>query len=255
MNATGHMLVARIAWDKMTPAARAAVADLASDPNNPSTGIPTTEKDNDQFTGAVWMDDIKPAVKELHFVDTPFNGDGALPTGPSSVTFVTENIELLKSASASRDQKAEALRMTLHLMGDTHQPLHNCDNGDHGGNNFKLDGKNNLHGFWDTGGNQWNNLKRPLNQQSSQQLADMAAKVEQQFPEAALAEKVRDLNPADWSHEGWELAHTTVYEGVTPGKAPSPEYVARAQKTMNEEAALAGYRLASIVNSIFRQAA
>ena len=34
MNATGHMLVARIAWDKMTPAARAAVADLASDPNN-----------------------------------------------------------------------------------------------------------------------------------------------------------------------------------------------------------------------------
>jgi hypothetical protein len=60
---------------------------------------------------------------------------------------------------------------------------------------------------------------------------------------------------ADWSHEGWELAHTAVYDGVTPGMAPSPEYVARAQKTMNEEAALAGYRLASIVNSIFRQAA
>jgi nuclease S1 len=251
MNATGHMLVARIAWDKMTPAARSAVQDLASDPNNPSTGIPTTEKNSDQFTGAVWMDDIKPVDKELHFVSTPFKGDGTVPVGPSSVTFLNDNLALLKSPSASRDQKAEALRMTLHLMGDTHQPLHNCENGDRGGNNFKLDGRNNLHSFWDTGGNQWTNLKRPLNDQASAQLASMASKVEQECPEAELAAKVQDLNPADWSHEGWELSHTAVYEGVVQGKAPSPEYVARAQHTMNEEAALAGYRLASIVNSIF----
>jgi S1/P1 Nuclease len=50
--------------------------------------------------------------------------------------------------------KAEALKFVVHFVGDFHQPLHDEDNGDKGGNERHVifDGKSdNLHWVWDTG--------------------------------------------------------------------------------------------------------
>jgi hypothetical protein len=250
------MLVARIAWDKLTPSARAAVEDLASDPNNPGAGISTTDRDDDVFTASTWMDDIKGhSYRELHYVNTPLNGNGKIEAGENAVTFERQEIAVLKDPQATRDQKAEALRVVEHLAGDLHMPLHNCDNGDRGGNSFKLDGRKSLHGMWDSGGNQWGSIKRPLSPQGKEQLSELAAGAEKQFPEEDLAGQVKDLDPAHWSHEGWELARQDVYQGVTQGKAPSAAYTKRARKDMTRQAALAGYRLASILNSAFPESA
>lgn len=251
MNATGHMLVNRIAWDHLTPKAQKMVEDLTHNPNNPVTGKPTTAQDNDVFTAATWMDDIKPTNREMHFTDLPLDGDGKIPQGPNSYSFISAQIAILKDAKAATDHKAEALRNTMHLMGDTHQPLHNCTHDDHGGNGFPLDGKKNLHSFWDSGANQWNSIKRPLDAAGQAQLDKLAASIEKQYPMEKYTVQAQDLDPAHWIQEGWTMAKNDVYTDITPGQAPSPQYTERAQKDMNLEAALAGYRMANLLNGIF----
>lgn len=55
-------------------------------------------------------------------------------------------------AKADRACKAEALKFVVHFVGDMHQPLHDEDDGDKGGNarHVIFDGKpDNLHWIWD----------------------------------------------------------------------------------------------------------
>lgn len=251
MNATGHMVVARIAWNNLNPVARSTVERLNSVTENPGAGVPTSAQDNTVDTAATWMDDVRPAYKELHFVNTPVDGDGTLPPGENSVTFFQKNLTVLHDPNASEPQKAESLRCIEHLMGDTHQPLHDADNHDRGGNLFHLDGRNNLHELWDSGGNQWKNVQRPLTDAGRAQIAELAAKISAQFPETSVHAQAVDLSPEHWVHEGWEMARSDVYTGVTQGQAAPAAYVQRAQLDMNREAAVAGYRLANLLNGLY----
>jgi hypothetical protein len=252
MNAMGHMLVARVAWDNLTPTARAAVERLTSNPHNPGAGQDCTDEDNDAYTAAAWMDDVRPIYKELHFVNTPLDGDGTLPPGPNSISFLNQNLGVLRDPKASEDQKAEALRITEHLVGDLHMPLHNSDNNDHGGNSFKLSGHDSLHSFWDSGGKQWTNVKRPLTDAGRAQIDKMAAQLESQYPMDKYRIDATNLKPEDWSHEGWQMSKDDVYTDVTQGEAPSQAYTDRCRKDMNREAALGGYRLAGLLNDVFK---
>lgn len=247
----GHMLVARVAWDNLTPAARVAVERLSGNPQNPGAGKDCDERNSDIYTAAVWMDDARPAYKDLHYTNTPLEGDGQLLPGLNSVTFLNQNLSVLRDAQASEDEKAEALRITEHLVGDLHQPLHNADNHDHGGNDFKLNGRDNLHSFWDSGGKQWTNVKRPLNGPDKAQVERMAALLEKQYPMETHRIDATNLHPEDWAREGWELARSDVYVGVTQGETPGPEYTERARNDMSRAAALGGYRLAGLLNEIF----
>ena len=47
MNETGHMLVARIAWNHMVPAAQKALTALLADPHNPEMQQDTTAINGD----------------------------------------------------------------------------------------------------------------------------------------------------------------------------------------------------------------
>lgn len=247
MNATGHCLVARIAWDYLTPTARAAVTELVADPNNPTTGKPTSDQDNDVFNYTTYMDNIRPTLKDLHFVNVNINGNGDLPPGDNSITFEQKNTAILKDPNSSKDQKAEALRLDGHLVGDIHMPLHDADNNDHGGNGFKLNGKNNLHSLWDKGGGAWPNGV------SEAQLTKLATDIEHKYPMEFFGDRVKDLDPVHWAREGWVMAKQDVYVGVTQGQAASPEYIAKCTKDMEMQAALAGYRWATQLNVIFQK--
>ena len=253
MNATGHMLVTRIAWDEMTPSTRQAVELLTADPNNPITGKPTTELDNDVFTASTWMDDIKPSLRTRHYIDIPLNGNGAFPEGPNSLTYIKDRIRILKDPKASKDEKAEALRVTMHLVGDIHQPLHDCDNDDHGGNSFALNGQNELHQLWDSGGNQWKRIERPLQEKGREKLAELAAGIEKAYPLAEYRFRASDLNPDDWAREGYAIDKKDVYDGVHRYHAASESYLEKARQDMNLQAALGGYRLANLLNGIFEK--
>lgn len=267
MNETGHMVVARIAWDVMRPAARKEVLALVADPNNPLSNKPTTDENSDRYTAAAYMDDIRPALENLHFDNQYIEGDGS-PTGqaadtPNAVTFFNDNISILRDADKSQDDKAEALRYAFHLAGDLHQPLHCVDRvtpenpkGDRGGNRFPIDWsghmkRSNLHAYWDDAAGEFAFIERPLNKHGMAKLNALADNIEKQYPMARFGEKVKDLNPAHWAADGLQLAISDCYRGIEPAEKPSPEYKHKTINDMNEQAALAGYRLGTLLNDIF----
>lgn len=163
-NNFGHMAVAYVAYQQLTPQAKArvdALLQLNPDYQNWLTMIPENALPSDKqmmvfVIAATWPDAIKGEYqygddgtnrgntpdgasssqnmgyrdllrhKYWHFVDTPFTNDGtALPAIPTPNA--QERIALFRGVLASTsDDKLKSYDLTwlLHLVGDVHQPLH-----------------------------------------------------------------------------------------------------------------------------------
>ena len=187
--------------------------------------------------------------KYWHFIDTPFTQDGtALPAIPTPNA--QERIALFRTvlASTSADGlKSYDMTWLLHLVGDVHQPLHASTRvsstdpeGDAGGNLVKLDcSKCELHAFWDDLLGTQNNLKTVM-------------KAARKLPKAqpALAAK---LDEKDWIAESFTEAQQTVYAPpIAAGDGPftlTTQYKKNAGKLAKQRVALAGARLANLLNT------
>ncbi len=282
-NATGHRTIAEIAWDHMTPVARAravdlllhgpALADLAS--LRPTTGT-EAERDRALFlNAATWADLIRNRDQPWHAYNRPnwhyadFYWDVVdgqphdIPdTGPDSMN-AGERIVVFRAAIAdptvADTTKAVDLAWILHLVGDIHQPLH-CSSlvdaqnplprGDMGGNNFHLDGTNRLHWYWDS---ILDEAAPPLAGEDSIAYATrVARRIEDVHSLASLAGPAGSTDVAGWERQGLHLAQTVVYTGITSGEAPSAAYQAEALRTSEAQMALAGYRLATLLNEALK---
>lgn len=162
--AIGHMAVANVAYQKLSPAAKVRARDLLKlnpDYANWEKQIPTgtSAEDHDRMIfvmASVWADDIKgeqqysddgteggnvPAGdasaknvgysdllrhKYWHFVDVPFSPDHTpLPAVPAPNAQTQIAAFRAVLASAQPDElKSYDLVWLLHLVGDIHQPLH-----------------------------------------------------------------------------------------------------------------------------------
>ena len=160
----GHMTVAYVAYQKLTPAAKARARDLLKlnpDYANWEKQIPagTSAEDHDRMIfmiAAVWADDIKGESqysddgtdggntpggggsaqnvgysdllrhKYWHFIDTPFSPDQTpLPAVPAPNAQTQIAAFRAVLASTQPDElKSYDLVWLLHLVGDVHQPLH-----------------------------------------------------------------------------------------------------------------------------------
>jgi hypothetical protein len=54
----------------------------------------------------------------------------------------------------------------------------------------------------------------------------------------------------DWATEGWYLAQTNAYAGISPGDVPSSAYLTKVQNTARQRMAVAGQRLADLLNAL-----
>jgi hypothetical protein len=212
-----------------------------------------------------------------HYIDFPFDQDGV--SGPEPVTewdgkSDPENLfqalakarAELKSADTHLERKAIDLCWVEHLVGDIHQPLHSVSwyskefpNGDRGGNSVMIMGNDgvpiNLHAYWDDA------------EGLSLEPADIrksADRIEAAHSVDSLKGRVADLNVADWAKESFELAKTVVYVNGTiphvtrpqdPDSQPSPPalpagYADKALATADVRMALAGYRLAGVLEEV-----
>src|SRR5262249_25967709 len=136
----------------------------------------------------------------------------------------------------------------LHLVGDVHQPLH-ClarfsaasPEGDDGGNAVRLSSPANLHSFWDGVLGAGNAPSTAINSISSLPVAPTSS--------------ANALNVQHWIYEGFE-ARTTVYRSpIGPRNGPftlTDAYKARAKTLARKRIALAGARLAKILNDELR---
>ena len=58
------------------------------------------------------------------------------------------------------------------------------------------------------------------------------------------------MNVEHWADDSSDLAESVAYH-LSENSAPSSRYISKAQKTIKQQVALAGYRLASLLNSTF----
>ena len=70
--------------------------------------------------------------------------------------------------------------------------------------------------------------------------------------EGAGARVTASADVSGWAQEGLRLAQTVVYAGVSRGSAPSAAYEAEAVKVSEGRIALAGYRLAALLNEALK---
>lgn len=202
-----------------------------------------------------------------HFIDQPFSPDGSalVPAAtPNAATQIALFRETLASPTAGDDLKSYDLVWLLHLVGDVHQPLHCVSRydapdrqGDRGGNAVGIMGNTppavcddprycpfgpptQLHAFYDDilGAGY---AVGPV-EEAARHLPRPDAKLA-----AVLDEKV-------WIQEGLQLAQKAVYVppiGIGDGPfAITPDYQQAAVQLGEQRIALAGARLAKLLNDL-----
>jgi hypothetical protein len=272
--AGGHMMVASIAYGRLNPTAKAQVDKLVAIQIAPED---VTAQSLNFVDAAHWADDIRssPDFKSfapLHFIDQPFTNDDTdlpsdLPEAENVVTALTHNVEVLKNSGSSDGDKAQALRFIIHFVGDIHQPLHcatlvtekNAE-GDRGGNLFKIklpagQGKtksSNLHSYWDSGIGSFPKTGANFSPPALKSIAPAAAAATKANPDTDG--DWQDGGPFDfagWAKESEDLAESTAYNKIQPGRLPSQSYNRAALKVARQRVAWGGYRLAALLNAIW----
>jgi len=261
-NATGHMVIAAVADRFLTPEVRAEVARLAK--------IGATEQNSDPFGAAVWADDVRsgrPESAPWHYISLYFRKDGKPATGKPAdenvVVAIRRFTAILSDKTKPDAERAEALRFVMHFVGDIHQPLHavsfesdKLPKGDRGGNSYAIlpskhfadmeRAPNQLHSLWDLGVGLFMPVRRPLTIETSGLIRRQADTLIASLPRVSFPE-VGESDPMKWAQESHQLAWSFAYS-VPEGSEPSEEFIATGQNVAAKRAALAGYRLADLLN-------
>lgn len=233
----GHQVVALIAEQYMTVTARAKASDLLDGSTIDAI--------------ASWADDYRrdhPKTGPWHYIDIPM-ADSKIdlaqecPNGECVVVKTEQFIAVLQDPKADRAAKAEALRYVVHFIGDLHQPLHDEDDSDKGGNERHVifDGRSdNLHWVWDTG----------LLQQIDRNPEALAVELESRITPRDQEEWQKG-SIEDWVMEGHRLAHTVAYGDLSnENPAPiTPAYKQKADPVIELQLEKAGVRLAYLLNA------
>lgn len=276
-NASGHMVVAAIAYARLTPKAKAEADRLLAIPIEP---VAITKQSLDFVNAGHWADGIRsdPVFSKpfspYHFINTPFSTDGTpipanLPNKQSNLyRSLNEFTEVLRT-SKDDNEKAAALRWLIHLVGDVHQPLHTTANvskatplGDGGGNGVKITARvpanleptDNLHSYWDAGVEFLPKSGMP---------GYVAPSIATITP---IVNQVTALTPASnrvwakagtfafesWGNESFRIATAFTYPKFQAGQAPNAAYVKEGQLIVQRRLAWAGYRLADMLNDIWK---
>lgn len=256
-DSVGHMLIAQIASDRLTPGAKSSAEDLLRQFNEAKKGdrAPADEP-YDFVVASCWMDDVRslPTKYEFgpwHYVNLPFSADGlpepAEQEGPNLIWALQRCTDILSGkVQDPKVDRAQALVMLLHLAGDAHQPLHATNRGgDAGGNRVllgnveksdeeKLYGRgrdSNLHAFWDSAyrrvfrdGKASAAYEPPFYDEGRPVAGHRSAEEIVRSEASALAAKFppkdEQKTPAQWVHDSHATGYSLAY-GELPGGAPN----------------------------------
>ena len=285
----GHMVVAYIAYQNLTPQTKARIdALLKRNPMYPTwtKGIPSKRKGLTAFMqAATWADCIKQTAcapgytsdggdvpqgkasdtqnigykdklmhKYWHFMDLPLSA-GAPGLPPKFPNAQTEIILFTKAIGGhgSDDIKSYDVVWLEHLVGDIHQPLHATSR-------FTIN-----HPTGDAGGNLLHFCACPdeLHAFWDGLLGDMLTVAQATATAKTLIAQGQpagadNLDPASWAAESFALAKADVYvppiiddnnPSVTISPRPDAPYQTTASAVARSQVTLAGYRLAGLLNA------
>lgn len=232
----GHDVTACIAERHLTPAARAAVDSIL---DGRSLVYWANWLDNASHTSEyaytkTWH--YRNVDADKSYSTQPKHPDGDITDG------IRLSIRVLADSAQTPGNRALALKMLTHLLGDLHQPMHLGHATDYGGNTVKVKyfGRDaNLHGVWDT------SLVESAHKWSYTEWAD-------QLDRLSPSQEVVILsgNVDDWARRKVEDA-AKVYEATPEGSKLSYDDVANWAPMIEDSFLSGGLRLAHILNSLF----
>jgi S1/P1 nuclease len=238
-------------WPDYIKGAKGYTSDGSNNGNTPPPGPQASQNIGytDKFMHKYW-----------HFIDEPFSGDNSQTTPPATPNAQTQiakfRTTLPASSGAKKTVRSYDLVWLLHLVGDVHQPLHATSRflsglPDEGGNSITIncdssvscEGAKELHAFWD-------DLLGP-NKTAPKKVE--AAADDLPMADAALA-SIDDENV--WIDESFKEAQSDVYKlPVGVGLGPftlTADYKANAVDLAKQRIALAGARLANLLNAALK---
>ena len=245
----GHEIIARLAEARLSDKARNDIRPLIG-------GV-------DLAAIANWADEVRPQRDETynwHFVDIPKDAPGFsderdcfLPNsrhqGAASDhhNCVVDRIKIfdrvLAEEKSPREERIEALKFLVHFVGDVHQPMHAIGEAA-GGNGIAVKefgstecGRHscNLHGAWDTG------LIRHTGLGVEEYATRLTKRIEEEHLQASGT-------PEDWANESHRFAQRAWLEN---GAEINEEYYRQEIGVLDDRLALAGLRLAALLNQAF----
>jgi hypothetical protein len=239
----GHEIIGKIAEDHLNAQANITVRSLLG---------------NDHLDSiANWADDIRRERRETapwHYVNIPFGyaykADRDCPAQTSCVVAqIARFLGVLSDSKADREQRAEALKFLVHFAGDIHQPMDAAKEGK-GGNDIHVlflgadhcgRYECNLHGVWDTS----------LIEHAGLEMGEYAARLEALI-KADNLEPQAGGTPEDWANESLQLAQAAwVHDGANLDET----YYRQQTKVVDRQMALAGLRLAKLLNAALQDSA
>jgi hypothetical protein len=276
----GHRVVARIAWETMRPQTRARVIALLMQAPDSSgirdlldPALPAAIRERELFVrAATWADIIRDkTVKGAayhqpswhyvnHFWEQAYEGAPPRISTRGTAGMLVDSLNAFEREIADPNldagRRAVLLAWVEHLTGDAHQPLHNSarmtllePQGDHGGNDFKLEGTHSLHGYWDSA------LSRrfPLlaGETVESRVGRIAAGVMRREPASMFRRHLAPQDAAAWSMEGFATARQAYPAELKRGQEPLQSYAAWTNKVVDPAIAEAGYRLADTLEHAF----
>jgi hypothetical protein len=228
--AEGHQVIAKLAESQLTPKARSEINHLLS-----------MEPDATLASISTWADEHRsPATAPWHYVNFP-RGDCSYvperdcPDGKCVVSAINRQVEVLGS-SAPDDKKLLALKYVIHFVGDVHQPLHAGYGDDRGGNTYQLQAfmrGSNLHAVWDNG------LIRNLNQDAN----SLTVRLFKADFSGATFDAIKAAE---------ESCRIVAKPSFYPGRLVDVAYIEEFTPVMEQRLTIAGARLASLLNGLFR---
>ncbi len=232
----GHDTTAFIAEQHLTETTRAAVDSLLDDKS--------------LVYWANWLDNAS-HTPEYNYSRTwhykNIDADQSYDSAPDHqagnvVTALRQNIVTLRSPRATKEQKALALKMVTHLMGDMHQPMHMGHATDLGGNKIQVkyfDTPTNLHSAWDS------RLPEAAHKWSYTEWQQQIDRVTQ-----AEIDTIIQGNIDEWARQTYNIC-TEIYKVTPKGTVISYDYIAQWTPTIEQQFLRGGLRLATILNAIF----
>lgn len=275
-NSQGHVTVAEVAYQNLTPAARSQVDVLAS---KAYQSMPEDVKAKmDRFEGAsqfarlamvpdlirkvpaaeVWKSMGEQVPASLNQWDEKATGawhyiNLTYPAASQCNFIRVPNIQLVNShlfEEFAQQPQAASMMFMSHFAGDSHQPMHSvaqslssdkCES-DLGGNKYTLNiPQKDLHHLWDSG---MGFLETPYN------VHDVAAQLQQAYPKASM-ELGETGNINLWLEESLQLADFGY--SVEKDATPSPEHYRQGTLYVKQRLSQAGYRLADEINAVFAE--
>lgn len=230
----GHDTVAYIAECHLSPEAKAAAEELL---DGRSIVYYANWLDNASHTpeysfSKTWH--YKNIDEDETFETAKINEKGDI------VTALEKQIAVLRDTTLSKEERSLALKMTVHLLGDIHQPMHLGHASDLGGNRWEVryfKNPTNLHSVWDSkiveSAHKWS-----------------CSEWQQQIDRADTAQTAEILSlstPQEWAKETYMISKE-VYEKTPQDFNIEYNYIAEWTPLIEQQFLKGGLRLAEVLN-------